>query len=165
MKNKKVKLSALLLLGIGFNNGYAQQSITASGGDALGSGGSAAYSIGQIVYTTHTGMTGSVAQGVQQPYEISITAGLLETDIKLNLSAYPNPTTNYLMLEIDASTSLSNQSMSYQLFDISGKLLESKSILENTTTIKMEQLVRATYFLKVSNNNKEVKTFKIIKTN
>ena len=163
MKNKKTKLSALLLLGIGFNQVYAQQATTASGGDASGSGGSVAYSVGQIVYTTYTGSNGSVAQGVQQPYEISITTGLLETDIKLNLSAYPNPTTNYLMLQIDASASLSNQSMSYQLYDISGKLLESNTIVASSTTITMEALPTATYLLKVTQNNKEVKTFKIIK--
>ena len=159
MKNKKTKLSALLLLGIGFNQGYAQQATTASGGDASGSGGSVAYSVGQIVYTTHTGSNGSVAQGVQQPYEISITLGLAEAGILLNLFAYPNPTTNYLTLQIDNY----DNGLSYQLFDISGKLLETNGIVANSTTIKMEQLATATYFLKVIQNNKEIKTFKIIK--
>jgi hypothetical protein len=159
MNNKKTKLIALLLLGIGLNQGYAQQATTASGGDASGSGGSVAYSVGQIVYTTNTGSNGSVAQGVQQPYEISITLGLLETDIKLNLSAYPNPTTNYLMLQIDNF----DKALSYQLYDISGKLLESNTVVANSTTIKMEQYATATYFLKVTQNNKEIKTFKIIK--
>jgi len=159
MKNKKTKLSALLLLGIGFNQVYAQQATTASGGDASGSGGSVAYSVGQIVYTTYTGSNGSVAQGVQQPYEISITTGLLETDIKLNLSAYPNPTTNYLMLQIDNY----DKALSYQLYDIGGKLLESNTVVANSTTIKMEQMPTGTYLLKVIQNNKEVKTFKIIK--
>jgi len=163
MKNKKTKLTALLLLGIGFNNGYAQQATIASGGDASGSGGSVAYSVGQIVYTTNTGTTGSVTQGVQQPYEISITTGLLETGVNLNLTAYPNPTTSYLMLQIDASAALSNQSMSYQLYDNSGKLLESNTIVASSTTIKMEQMPTGTYLLKVTQNNKEVKTFKIIK--
>ena len=163
MKNKKIKLSALLLLGIGFNQGYAQQATTASGGDASGSGGSVAYSVGQIVYTTNTNSSGSVAQGVQQSYEISATTGLSETGINLNLSAFPNPTTNYLILEIGASTSPSNQIMSYELYDISGKLLENNAIVANSTTIKMEQLATATYFLKITENNKEVKTFKIIK--
>jgi len=147
------------LLGIGFNQVYAQQATTASGGDASGSGGSVAYSFGQIVYTTNTGSNGSVGQGVQQPYEISITIGLNETGVNLNLSAYPNPTTNYLMLEVDNY----DKALSYQLYDISGKLLESNTVVANSTTINMEQLARATYFLKVSQNNKEVKTFKIIK--
>jgi hypothetical protein len=159
MNNKTTKLTALLLLGIGFNQVYAQQATTASGGDASGSGGSVAYSVGQIVYTTNTSSSGSVTQGVQQPYEISITIGLLETDIKLNLSAYPNPTTNYLMLQIDNF----DKDLSYQLFDISGKLLESNTVAANSTTINMEQMQTGTYLLKVTQNNKLVKTFKIIK--
>jgi hypothetical protein len=150
-------------LGIGLNQGYAQQATTVSGGDASGSGGSVAYSVGQIVYTTNTGSSGSVAHGVQQPYEISIITGLAETEINLNLSAYPNPTTNYLMLEIGASTAPSNQSMLYQLYDISGKLLESNAIVANSTTIKMEQMQSGMYLLKVTQNNALVKTFKIIK--
>ena len=159
MKNKKTKLTALLLLGIGFNQVYAQQASTASSGNASGSGGSVAYSIGQIVYTTNTGTTGSVVQGVQQPYEISVRTGLEEAGINLNLSAYPNPTTNYLMLQIDNY----DKALSYQLYDISGKLLESNAIVANSTTIKMEQLATGNYFLKVSQNNTFVKTFKIIK--
>jgi len=159
MKNKKTRLTALLLLGIGFNQVYAQQATTASGGDASGSGGSVACSVGQIVYTNNTGTTGSVVQGVQQPYEISIRTGLSETGINLNLSAYPNPTANYLMLQIDNF----DKDLSYQLYDISGKLLESNAIVANSTTIKMEQLATGNYFLKVTQNNTLVKTFKIIK--
>lgn len=138
----------------------AQESANASGGDATGSGGTVAYSIGQIVYTTHTGSTGSVAQGVQQPYEISIVAGVEDHQISLNLKAFPNPTTNYLTLTID-NIELSN--LNFQLFDISGKLLESKKIINTTEIIHMENLPSATYFLSVTNNNKELKTFKIVK--
>jgi len=48
----------------------AQETIPASGGKASGSGGTASYSFGQVVYTTYTGTNGLVAQGVQQPFEI-----------------------------------------------------------------------------------------------
>jgi hypothetical protein len=43
-----------------------------AGGEATGSGGSVSYSVGQVVYTTNTGINGSVAQGVQQPYEFQM---------------------------------------------------------------------------------------------
>ena len=162
MENKQTKIYATLLLGLGLTTANAQQAITTSGGNASGSGGSVSYSVGQIVYKTNIGSSGSLAQGVQQPYEISITTGLNETGVNLNLSAYPNPTANYLMLQVDASHTL-NQSMSYQLYDMSGKLLESKQVTDNITNIAMEQLATATYFLKVIQNNTEVKSFKIIK--
>ena len=159
MKNKKVTLSALLLFGIGFTTVSAQQSATASGGDASGSGGSIAYSVGQIVYTKITGTNGSLIQGVQQPYEISITTGVAEAGINLNLAVYPNPTTDALTLNVD---NFDNE-MSYQLIDINGKVLESNQVVANSTTIKMEHYATATYFLKVIRNNKEIKTFKLIK--
>lgn len=157
-KNKKTV--ALLLLGFSLTTAQAQQASTATGGDASGSGGTAAYSIGQVVYTTNTGTNGSVAQGVQQPFEISVVVGLEDNQISLNVKAYPNPTTDYLTLSV-GNSELSN--LNFQLFDISGKLIESKKIVNSSETIRMEELPRAIYFLKVINNNKEIKTFKIIK--
>jgi len=164
MRHKKLKLSAVLLVGLGLTGLQAQTSVNATGGNASGSGGSASYSVGQVVYTTNTGTSGSVAQGVQQPYEISVVTGLEEAKgINLSVSAYPNPTTDYLILSIDASTTLSIQSMSYQLYDMNGKLLQSEKITGNQTSIGMSNLVPANYFVKVIQANKEVKTFKIIK--
>ena len=165
MRHKKLKLSVVLLLGLGLTGLQAQENVNATGGNALGSGGSSSYSVGQLVYTTNTGTNGSVAQGVQQPYEISVVTGLEEAKgINLSVSAYPNPTTDYLTLSIDASTTLSIQSMSYQLYDMNGKLLQNEKISGSQTSIVMSNLVPATYFVKVVQGNKEVKTFKIIKT-
>ena len=158
MKQKKVKLS-VLLIGLGLT-AQAQQATTATGGNTSGSGGTVAYSVGQIIYTTNTGTTGSVAQGVQQPYEISIVLGVADNSIKLELTAYPNPTTNYLTLSV-GNAELST--LNFQLYDISGKLIESRKIISCIETVAMENLPTATYFLKVTNNNNEVKTFKIIK--
>jgi hypothetical protein len=162
MRQKRLKLSAILLLGLGLTGLQAQEAISASGGNASGSGGTASYSVGQIVYTTNTGTNGSVAQGVQQPFEISVVTGLEEAKgINLSVSAYPNPTTDFLNLKVE---NYDNTNLSYQLFDISGKLLETKNITGNQTSIVMSNLVPATYFVKVILGNKEVKTFKIIKT-
>ena len=163
MRHKRLKLSAVLLLGLGLTGLQAQTNVNATGGNASGNGGSVSYSVGQVVYTTHKGSNGSVAQGVQQPYEISV-AGIDEANgISLKVTAYPNPTTDYLTLEIDASTSLSIQSMSYQLYDIQGKVLQNQKITGYRTSIDMNNLVPATYFVKVIEENKAVKTFKIIK--
>jgi len=159
MNYKKIKLSALLLLGFGLT-AQAQQATTATGGDATGSGGSVAYSVGQIVYTTHTGTTGSVAQGVQQPYEISVVLGVENSLIDLDISAYPNPTTHHLTLSIGNDIS---ENLHFQLCDLSGKIIERRKISNRTEIIHMENLATGPYFLKVSNANNEVKIFKIIK--
>ncbi len=161
MRHKKVKLSAVLLLGLGLTGLQAQESVNATGGNASGSGGAVAYSVGQVVYTTNTGTNGSVAQGVQQPFEISVVTGIEEAKgINLSVLAYPNPTTDFLTLEVK-EFELSN--LSFQLFDMNGKLLQSEKITGNQTSIVISNLVPATYFVKVTEGNKEVKTFKIIK--
>jgi hypothetical protein len=165
MRHKRLKLSAVLLLGLGLTVLQAQEANPATGGNASGSGGSVSYSVGQVVYQTHSGTNGSVSEGVQQPYEISVVTGLEEAKgTNLMVSATPNPTTDFILLLVDASATLSIQSMSYQLFDMNGKLLETKKIEGNPTSIVTGKLVPATYFLKVTNGDKEVKTFKIIKT-
>lgn len=161
MRHKKLKLSVLLLLGLRLSGLNAQTTVAATGGNTTGNGGSASYSVGQVVYHTNTGTNGSIAEGVQQLYEISDVTGLEGAKcISLSVSAYPNPTTDYLTLSID-NFEVSN--LSYQLYNINGNLLENKKLESNQTRIVMSNLVPATYFLKVTNGQKEVKTFKIIK--
>jgi len=80
--------------------------------------------------------------------------------------AYPNPTTDYLTLEVK-DFELSN--IHFQLYDMNGKLLQSEKITGNQTSIVMSNLVPATYFLKVIvktqgiASQQEVKTFRVIK--
>ncbi len=158
VNNKFLNLT-LLLLGFALT-AQAQQATTATGGDATGSGGSAAYSVGQIVYTTNTGTTGSVAQGVQQPYEIYVELGIDNSFIALEVSAYPNPTIHSLTLNVGNTL---NQNLHFELCDLNGKIMERRKISNSTETINMENLATATYFLKVSNANNQIKIFKIIK--
>lgn len=161
MHNKKINLSLLFVLGLGFVGLHAQEVITTTGGNASGSGGSVSYTIGQIVYSSNTGSNGSVSQGVQQPFEISVISGLDEGEgINLTCSAYPNPTTDFLTLKVGV---IKTENLAYQLYDIGGKLLVSNKVEGNETTICMSNLVQSVYFLKLTNNNKEIKTFKIIK--
>lgn len=160
MRHKRLKLCAILLLGLGIPGLQAQESSNATGGDAVGSGGSASYSVGQLVYTTNTGATGSVAQGVQQAFEISTLGIEGVEDLDIVISAYPNPTADYLTLAV---TDVDISDLSFQMFDIHGRLLMSQNITNNQTRIAMGNLSVATYFVKVKQGNKEVKIFKIIK--
>ena len=141
----------------------AQESTQTSGGEATGEGGTASYTVGQVAYSTHTGATGSVAEGVQQPYEISVAIGIEETGINLVISTYPNPTTEYLILKIDDNTSVDQNHWKATLYNISGAIVKQEIIVSNETTVDMVNLQPATYFLKVFSDNIESKTFKIIK--
>lgn len=165
-----VKLSCMtqlgkLLIGIclfGYGTTIiAQTTILASGSNASGPGGKVSYSVGQIADNRNTGTNGSVSQGVQQPYEISVITGFEETkDISLKLVVYPNPATDFIKLDIMESEL---QNLRYQLYDINGSLLIEKDIKDNETSISMQNCLPSTYILKVVQGNKEIKSFKIIK--
>ena len=159
MKNKKHLLNLLLAFGLGISSGYAQDTGNASGGDASGSGGTVAYSIGQIVYTYESGTNGNTNQGVQQPYEI-YSVGIDESMTTISLITYPNPTTDYLVLEF---TDYSNEKMEYHLIDLNGKTIIKNSISSSKTKIDLNTYSKGIYFIKIIKELKEIKTFKIIK--
>ncbi|SDB50937.1 Por secretion system C-terminal sorting domain-containing protein [Flavobacteriaceae bacterium MAR_2010_188] len=161
MKNKKTKLCAVLLLGLGLSTVQSQEAFPASGGNASSSSGSVSYSVGLMVFKTISGSDGSVTQGVQQPFEIATTLELEEFQgNKLNLYAYPNPTIESITLKADIADT---NDLSYQFFDITGRLLMNRKLQDNETNIQVSNIAPATYFLKILQNNKEVKIFKIIK--
>ena len=92
---------------------------------------------------------------------ISIVTEIEEAkEISLSFSVYPNPTTNFLKLNIGNYTP---ENLNYQLYDASSKIIESKKVFTIETSIYMENTARGIYFLKIIENNKVVKTFKIIK--
>jgi Secretion system C-terminal sorting domain len=153
-------ITTLLTYYLSLSTIQAQEATPVTGGNASGSGGTVSYTVGQVVYSSNTGSNGSVAQGVQQPFEISVVTTIEEAKGISLCMAYPNPTTDYVVLKIDGDIKTEYIA---SLFDINGKLLESRKIKGNETIIVMDNLVSAVYFLKVINNNKEVKTFKIIK--
>ena len=157
MKKHILVLTTFLIVSL--SNLHGQEATVASGGAASGNGGSASYSIGQVVYTTIAGTGISVSNGVQQPFEISTLTGITEENIRLGMSAYPNPTIDRLILEIEAEY----QDLSFQLYDLNGKLLENSKIVQRVTTIEMNGYKPSVYFVKVVSQNKLVKSFKIIK--
>jgi hypothetical protein len=138
----------------------AQEAIPVSAGAAVGSGGSANYTVGQVFYTTNTTTAGSVSQGVQHPFEFQILSNAALTAVSLTVVTYPNPTKNFIILKI-TDTTLHN--LRYTLFDINGKAIASGSITETSTQVQMKHLAIGAYMLKVIKKNKSLKTFKIIK--
>ncbi|HEX2919783.1 MAG TPA: T9SS type A sorting domain-containing protein [Bacteroidales bacterium] len=156
---KRLKLIAVFILGL--NCVKAQVSLNSLGGNALGSGGSVSYSVGQLVYTTITGTDGFMAEGVQQPYEISIVTVIKESkDINLNVVVYPNPSNNYLILEVK---DFEISRLLFQLYNMNGNLLKTATISDNIITIDMSNFLPGPYLLKVRDGIKEIRTFKVVK--
>jgi hypothetical protein len=161
MTKNKSRPFAMLLAGLLWGSlAQAQESANSSGGNASGSGGTVAYSIGQVFYTSNAGSSGTVDPGVQHAYEI-YSVGINETNLNISLTAFPNPTTEYLTLQI---SDFINEKLFYQLYDLQGKLLTCGQVTAKQTQINTSSLPSATYFINVVNQeNIKVQSFKIIK--
>ena len=154
------KIISLIIFVYAITSIQAQQTTASAGGDASGIGGTFSYSIGQVVYTYIYGSDVIVAEGVQQPYEISTILDFDTYEINLMIKTYPNPTKDYLVLNLN-TVDFSN--LLFELYDLNGRLIKRRNIASSTETIDMEYLPNAHYLLKINNKNKEIKTFKIIK--
>ena len=156
-----MKTKSLLILSIVFCATIqiqAQNNTVSAGADAEGSNGSVSYSIGQVVYTSATGINGSINQGVQQPYDYDVITGIEHTEIELNL--YPNPTLGQVNLTIADSRT---QEYSLSLFDATGRLIMQNSQLNGLNIISMESYAAGAYTLSVFKKEELVKSFRIIR--
>ncbi|MBN1183874.1 MAG: T9SS type A sorting domain-containing protein [Bacteroidales bacterium] len=165
MKTKKrytsLMVGAIALLLAGSSVIKAQQSMNTTSGQASGIGGTVSYTVGQVVYVISNGTTGSASPGIQQSYEITVTTGLEKMlGIDIVSLAYPNPARDNLYLITDCKSLIS---LSYQLFDSSGKLLESNVVQDIKTRIPISDLDPATYFIEISSKGNVINVFKIIK--
>ncbi|MBK6783636.1 MAG: T9SS type A sorting domain-containing protein [Saprospiraceae bacterium] len=152
-----------ILLSFVAQMGLSQDIPLSSGGNAAGAGGTSTYSVGQVFYTSTTGTGGISNQGVQQPFEISTSGGEEITFIKLSMIAYPNPASSYLNLQMDNFEDYTFQNLHYQLLDIFGREIFTEKILASATSIRLENVVPATYILHIINEDKILTSFKIIK--
>ncbi len=160
MKNRRTILIALILFGI-WTSIQAQNAIPTVGGNATNSNGSVSYTVGQLSYNTYEGTNGTVTQGIQQPYETMVIGIDEPKDIALICMVHPNPTSGFLKLKIENFKT--SQDLRYRLYDMNNRLLQSIIIETSETIIPMENLMPATYLIIITENKKEVKTFKIIK--
>lgn len=139
----------------------AQHAIVSAGENITGSGGSASYTLGQVAFQTFSGSGVSEAQGVQQPYEISVvTASSDLKKIDLNIATYPNPVTDILTLSVDG---INSSAFSYQLFNLAGEIIDQKLISNRISKINMSAYSPSTYLLQIVKDKQEIKTYKIIK--
>lgn len=164
MKQKLLIISVVFLFVIGLAKLQAQEAIPTSGGSAYGNAGTVVYTAGQTVYTVNSDVIGSVAQGIQQPYDATGDPNHTD-DTTLACSVYPNPVTDYLTLEIQ---NYLDENVNYYISDVTGKLLKSGKVKKMKTMISMFEYVGATYYLKAIQDgdgsvSKKMKVFKIIK--
>lgn len=159
---KQLFLLTALFMGITML-GTAQSAIVPVGGDAQSSAGSVSYTVGQIAVQTVANSNGiSVAEGVQQPYEIQAVGVDNYPQIVLDAVVYPNPTENIAQLKLNGFE-LPAEGLRATIFDGNGKMLQSFSVTDDLTSFQIGQYATGTYYLEVKDGKRVLKTFKIVR--
>ena len=139
----------------------AQEIVASSGGNATGDGGSVSYTVGQAACTSQSSPSGTVAQGVQQPYETLVVTGSEETNgTDIVLSVYPNPTSGFLKLYVEH---YKPDNLTFRLYDVNGLVILDSEIVNHETSIGTDYLPHGTYFLRITEYGNTIEIFKIIK--
>lgn len=160
----KKLLSLIILLIMTTMNIFAQSAIVPVGGDAQGNGGSVSYTAGQIAVQNVTNNDGSIsiAEGVQQAYEI-MTVGVDDyPQIALNAVVYPNPTENIAQLQLNGFE-IPSGGLRATLYDGNGKQLQSVTVTDDLTAFQIGQYATGTYYLEVRDGKWVLKTFKVVR--
>ena len=141
---------------------FSQSAVVPAGGTATGNGGSATYTVGQIADQRVEASGKYIIEGVQQPFEISGVGVNNYPGIQLEAVIYPNPTNQFVRLRI-SNFEIPDYGLSAQLYDINGKLLQVFNVADLETEMDLSTYSAATYHLRVMDNDRLLKTFKIVK--
>ena len=160
MKSFLKLLFILILMGFPLAKLFAQQEILSAACDATGIGGSVTWSVGQVAYSDWSDVTGTLTEGVQQPYEIFIIYGLEDFEPDPEFIVFPNPTSGKVTLKF---FNHQPDNMSSCIYDGDGALLYRIAIDTKEVSIPMDNLKPATYFLIILEKDQPVKSYKIIK--
>ncbi|WP_019038599.1 T9SS type A sorting domain-containing protein [Psychroflexus tropicus] len=155
---KSFYLVLVFIAGMSLNT-VAQQITLTSGGNAISSGGSLSFSIGQVSYNSYSSSSGQLSEGVQQSFEVS-TLSVEKPIAAFSLAIYPNPTSKFISMDFK------NQfegGYHFKLFDMQGKLLIEQDVHNQNTRIDLREFASSTYILNLFKNNSIIQSFKILK--
>ena len=138
---------------------YSQQVVSSAGATSQTSSGGISYTIGESITETHTVSGKTLTQGFQQT-KLVITAINETKDLGYTVTAFPNPTSDFVKLSVSDSKV---NGLRYVLYDMNGIVISFKELDNSETVIPFSDAISASYILKVFNGKKEVKSFKIIK--
>jgi hypothetical protein len=156
---QSVVCTVLILLIQSFQS-IAQQVISCSGNSSKSASAQLSYTIGETVTNTFVGSEAILTQGFHQGV-IHLTAVESIELPAIEVSVFPNPATDIVKLKIFQK---GQGNYSYSVFDMSGKKLIHKNFTNSETEISLGFLIPSTYLMKIYDEKRELKTFKIVKT-
>jgi len=116
------------------------------------------WSIGETVTETHQNTTNVLTQGFHQNTYTVLAVD--DHNFHFEMRAYPNPATDLITLEFEK---YANNKFTVIVTDINGKILQSKPIDNQYLPLNFSAYVPGTYFMVIKQQNKLIKSFKIIK--
>jgi hypothetical protein len=137
----------------------AQQVISSSGSVLKNSTGSLSFTVGELVIDTKNAGVTTITQGFHQT-KLTITAMNVLREQNFSISAFPNPTNDFVNLKIEKGEI---RDVEFILFDLQGKVLSNRKIESTNTEVSFSGYNSGNYLLKVIQKGKEIQTFKIVK--
>jgi hypothetical protein len=153
-------LGIFVLINIPHFYSLSQESTNTTSTSIKSTDGNISYSIGQVFYSEQKSNEGKVNQDVQQAY--IITALGIENLPNINISVFPNPTTDKIQLKVDK---VEGNQLRYELVNNDGKSIAINQINSEEVVIDMKTLPVAVYYLNILDEKNKLKSFKIIKNN
>jgi len=139
---------------------HAQEGTVSSGGNANGNNGTVSYSVGQMNYEQRESLSGSVSEGLQQVWEISVLSGIEQKNILLDVNIYPNPVAEKLILKINDAYP---DQFSYGLMSADGRMVDNKQVLKAETELDVTNLTTGMYLFTIYSKDEVLKVFRVIK--
>mgnify|MGYP001296047855 CR=1 FL=1 len=161
---KKNTLFVILILFVNLAN-VAQNSnfqiLTTAGDSFKKSDYQLDWTIGELQTETYEGNAITLTQGFQQAdYKKTVTK-IENTDINpIYISVFPNPTTDYTLIKIE---NMELNCFKLCITDILGKALYNSDLRGSSTQINLTNYKKGVYMVVIKQNNKIVKTLKIIR--
>lgn len=139
------------------NSSSGQEVITTAGDYDITTTGSLSWTLGEVITETYSNGLNTLTQGFNQS-QLSATATYELPGLNFKLKAFPNPTSDFIIIETDRV-----QKMDYHIYNQQGKLILQSELTGLQTKIDFQELVPAIYIIKIFENKIPLKQFKIVK--
>jgi hypothetical protein len=151
-KNKLLLFSLLTTLSVS-----SQEVISTQGDSYSNASGSIDFTIGEVIIDTGTDGTNDITQGFHQTNWNFL--GLEDHAPNYEAIIFPNPTKDILNIKTSKF-----ENVTYKLYDATGKVVLEDILSSEQTPIQVSQLAPGNYSIALIDDSKNLKIFKLVKT-
>ena len=137
-----------------------QEIISSSGNNHTNSNGSISYTVGEPVVETYRSNNVIITQGFNQTC-FTITKINEFTGLDYEIEIYPNPSEEFVILTTDIED---KSGLRYLIYNLNGILLMQDQVQDTETFVSFHNMPTGGYILKINKDNKEIRSFRIVKT-